>query len=404
LHNIITDMIHNGNDSHTTPDLLPPIVSTPIRRTPKIPYKSPFKPINDKEYDQRIYLDRKGASTNGRVLRPIPRFSPSPAKIITSYEQCDYPDHSAMVTTPTPPNVNYHLDPMEWEHPLHQAATTMTTTGFAPPSPRYDIHFSLSGPSKIGPPVPSEVVVVPTTYMTTTNCNSKSESKSIKSAPPKATATVHRLPSPKVAPSYSAASPEATKPIHQIYAAHVNTTAVIPSKERPVNHVPGAVGSNPTTPVATTAKVKMNRTKYRAMTTPYVPPAPIDSDANFFGWDDCHGIEYMNRRSSNNVTLPPLQRNVSPAFAPGQQGYYHAIDAPKDVYSSPHHHRMTTTTSDTTMGGQHVAETGRMSTTDFRAGNNNNCMSSCSSSSLSNSTMFGGHRQRSTTRYEQYEA
>ena len=88
LHDIISDLVHAEGISHTSPNLPLPIVITPIRCTPKVPYKSPFKPIPFKEFDSwshhNMYSDHNGVSTNGRVLRPIPHFSPMPAHLNTS--------------------------------------------------------------------------------------------------------------------------------------------------------------------------------------------------------------------------------------------------------------------------------------------------------------------------------
>ena len=382
LHSIISDMIQVDGVSNTATNLLPP---TPIRHTPKMQYnKSPFKPITAQEYEERIDSDRTGAPSNGRVLRSIPRFTPSPArftppqaKVNMSYERYEHPHHSMMDTTPKTFGAGYHEEPMEWEHPLRQATPTMMVTDFAPTPPRYDIHFSLSGPSKIGPPVPSEVLVVPTTYVSTTNGNSKSEAKSIKSAPPKT--TIRQRPSLKVASTGSTGSPMAAYPIHQIYATNVNTTAVIPTKETPVHPSPYV---NPTSPIAVTVNRKNRRT-----VSPYVPPAPIDGPAHC-GWGGgMAGTTGMNNCSDDDIQWASLHRNGASAVVSGPGGYYHSIHTPKDEYSSPHHLRMTTNTA----------------TGQFRDGNHN-CMSSCSSSSLSNSTKFGSRHPCSTTHYEQYEA
>ena len=401
LHNIISGLVHEDGTSQSAANLSPPIVTTPNRHIPKVPYKSPFKPIPFKEFDNlshhQIYMDHKGASNNGQVLRPIPRLSPMPTKWKTFQVARDSIHHDAVMTTPKPPpDVNHSAEPMEWEHPLRQDTTAMIMNGFAPTPPRYDIHFTMNGPSKIGPPVPSEVVVVPTTYMTTTKSHSKSDTSPVKSTPPKS--TVYHLSSPNLASTSCILTPKVTTPIRHIYASRVNASTVMPTKKPHLTMAPYVIQNSPTTRFAP-VKVNMNHTS--RTTTPYVPPAPIEGNATF-GWDGM--MHTMNSNNNYNVKLPSSQRHFASAFAPGQRGYYQhppSFDTPKDEYSSPHHR----TTTSGTAGAPLLGATG--TNHDFREPNSNiNCMSSCSSSSLSNSTLFGGNSSSKNKRpidYEQHE-
>jgi hypothetical protein len=246
-------------------------LTTPIRNTPKSQVVSPFQPIPLKRHDnspfQEIQSGRSMSSRSTPIVRPIPRFTPTPPSLLKSYQ------NDTMTFSPSE-------DGMEWEHPLQ-------VIGIKPPPTEYSVHFPELG---LEPPLPKEVVVVPTTYMTMKY--DKTSINSLKSAP----LNIHR----PVPVKYSINTNAAMTSIQKIDASQVKTTITSTPKfiaNQTINGSKSTTNSSGTIP-------KSNRHH-----VPYIPPKPIDVDDWNENQDDNNNIIY-HRNDKSMSSFHPLTSSL----------------------------------------------------------------------------------------------